>query len=179
MKPKLVIAIVGAKKSGKTTAVQTLINGLTRKGYMVAAAKHIHEQGFTIDTEGKDTWLFAQAGAQIVVAVAPREIATIQKTSTRDQPSSRLLKLLQRNCGNTDILIIEGFSEHFATQPIPKIVAVKTVREIREAVERFKPIIAFAGPSTLEHSDVALPYVDVLKTPESLVAIVEDMLRKV
>jgi len=63
-----VIGVVGGKKSGKTTTIEILTRGLTKRGYTVAVAKHISETNFTLDTEGKDTWRFVQAGAKTVVA---------------------------------------------------------------------------------------------------------------
>lgn len=74
-----IIAVVGGKKSGKTTAVEALTRELTKRGYQVAAVKHISEEGFSFDTEGKDTWRFAQAGAKTIIAVSPNEVVTIKK----------------------------------------------------------------------------------------------------
>ena len=60
MKP-IVIAVVGSKASGKTTTIEILTKELSRKGYKIAAVKHIPEKNFTIDKKGKDTWRFAKA----------------------------------------------------------------------------------------------------------------------
>ena len=75
------IAVVGTKKSGKTTTTENLIRELTKRGYNVAAIKHIPEPDFTIDTPGKDTWRYAQAGAKTVISVATNETVTIEKTA--------------------------------------------------------------------------------------------------
>ncbi|MCJ7559854.1 molybdopterin-guanine dinucleotide biosynthesis protein B, partial [Candidatus Bathyarchaeota archaeon] len=64
------IAVVGSKKSGKTTTIENLVRELTKKGYKVAAIKHVSEPDFTIDTAGKDTWKFAKAGAKTIISVA-------------------------------------------------------------------------------------------------------------
>jgi len=77
------IAVVGRKNSGKTRVIEILTIELTKRGYKVAAVKHVPKKDFTIDTEGRDTWRFANAGAKIVVAVSPMEIATIEKGDTR------------------------------------------------------------------------------------------------
>ena len=50
----LIVAVFGSKKSGKTIAVETLVNGLTKKD-KVATVKHIPETDFTIDAKGKGT----------------------------------------------------------------------------------------------------------------------------
>jgi molybdopterin-guanine dinucleotide biosynthesis protein MobB len=79
-----IIAVVGSRKSGKTTAVEALVNGLTKKGYKVATVKHIHGIDFTIDTKGKDTWRHTEAGAFITLVVAPNELVFIKKTDTTE-----------------------------------------------------------------------------------------------
>ena len=62
-----IIAVVGSKKSGKTTTIEALTRELVKRGFKVAAVKHVSEPDFTMDTKGKDTWRFAQAGARIVI----------------------------------------------------------------------------------------------------------------
>ena len=100
MKPK-VIAVVGSKKSGKTTTITNLIQELTKRGYKTAAIKHIAEPNFTIDTTGKDTWKFAQAGAKTIITVATNETATIEKTPIEDLSLNALLK----KCKDNNIMI--------------------------------------------------------------------------
>ena len=50
---RVIVAVVGGSNSGKTTAIEAIISGLTKKGYTVASAKRIPEKEFTIDTKGK------------------------------------------------------------------------------------------------------------------------------
>lgn len=175
-KASAVIAVAGSKSSGKTTTAQVIIKGLVEKGYRVAAVKHVHDPQFTIDTKGKDTWLFAKAGAQTVVTVAPKEIATIRKISTEKHELSEILE----ECRDADVTIIEGFRNLvMRRRNIPKIVAVKNRHEIEEASRFYRPIIAFTGPTkTTKHGRLTAPYVDVLKEPARLMAIVEREVQK-
>jgi molybdopterin-guanine dinucleotide biosynthesis protein B len=137
------IAVVGTKKSGKTTTIENLIRELTKRGYNVAAIKHIPERDFTIDTPGKDTWRYAQAGAKTVISVAANEVATIEKVATGKVP---LEKLLKKTRGN-HIVLIEGLKKLIASNKIiPKIVVVNSKIEAAKALETFKPILAFSGP---------------------------------
>jgi len=169
------IAVVGSKSSGKTTTIEVLTKGLTNLGYKVAAVKHIPEHHFTIDTEGKDTWRFAQSGAKTIVSVASKEIATIEKV---DEKNLRLEDILKK-CGGNDIIFFEGFRNLLGKKRnIPKIVVVKSEEEAREATEYFEPILVFAGVSPIEKLDLEIPYVNVLKNPEKIVAVVEDFLKK-
>ena len=64
-----VLAVVGRKKSGKTTTIENLVRKLSKRGINIAVIKHISKPDVTIDTVGKDTWKFAQAGAVKIISV--------------------------------------------------------------------------------------------------------------
>lgn len=72
-----VIQFKGFSKSGKTTVIESLIGYLTDNGSKVTAIKNIHIDSFTIDTPGKNTWKFSQAGADPVVSMAESETAFV------------------------------------------------------------------------------------------------------
>jgi molybdopterin-guanine dinucleotide biosynthesis protein B len=167
-----IIAVVGSKKSGKTTAIEILVQGLTKRGYKVATVKHVPEPDFTIDTEGKDTWRHAKAGASTVISVAPNEIATIRKADTTKYSLEQIVK----NCeDDAEIIILEGFRELIGQNPtVPKIVAVKTAEEVLDASKRFKPILTFVGPIPAEAAKLKIPYVDALKEQKRLVDLVDE-----
>jgi len=166
-----IIAVVGSKKSGKTTAIETLVSGLAKRGYRIATVKHIPEVDFTIDTEGKDTWRHAKAGASNVLSVAPNELATIKKVDTTKYGLGDILRNVE---DDVDITILEGFRRLVEqNSAIPKIVAAKTTNEILEASKRFKPILSFVGPIPTEAAKLNSPYIDVLKDPERLVHLVD------
>jgi molybdopterin-guanine dinucleotide biosynthesis protein B len=174
-KKPTVIAVVGSKSSGKTTVIETLTEELTKRGYKVAAVKHIPEKDFTIDAKGKDTWRFAKAGAKTVVGIAPKELFTIEKAET----SSLSLKDITKRCLGNDIVIIEGFRKLLGgNMKVPKIVTVKSAEEVLEASKTFKPIIAFTGPYAVKEMALNAPYVDVLREKEKIANIVEEIVRK-
>ena len=171
-----IVAVVGSRKSGKTTTIETLVRGLTEKGYKVATVKHIPEADFTIDTKGKDTWTHAQAGANTVVSVAPKEIAVIKKVDTTKYDLEEIIKECQ---DEADIIILEGFSKLTARDlNVPKIVAVKTVDEVHKASNRFKPILTFVGPIPTGTVTLKIPHVDGLKEPQKLINLVDKGLAK-
>ena len=170
-----VIAVVGTKKSGKTTTIENLIRELTNRGYKVAAIKHVPEPDHTIDTPGKDTWRYAQAGAKTIVSAAASEIATIEKTPVE------IVKLdaLIRKCKGNDIVFIEGLKKKVAKRKgIPKIVVAKTMDEAVSALEAYKPILAFSGPYSTENLNFQIPYADAKENLEKLADIVENRLLK-
>jgi molybdopterin-guanine dinucleotide biosynthesis protein MobB len=173
MKKPIVIAVVGSKSSGKTTTIEALTRELTRRGYRIAAVKHVPEPEFTMDTVGKDTWRFAQSGAETIISVASHEIATIEKVKTENFP----LKEILQKCEGFDVVFLEGFRKFVVEQRyIYKIVTVKYIKEALEAAKSFKPILAFVGPCSTENLNLEIPYVDVLKNPEAIADIVEKTL---
>jgi molybdopterin-guanine dinucleotide biosynthesis protein B len=167
---RVLVAVVGSSESGKTTAIEALITGLTKQGYTVASTKRIPEPEFTIDTEGKDTWRHAKAGANTVLSVAPNELAVIKKVDTKNYTLEQFVAELP---DETDIIIIEGFKSLVGEDmTIPKIVATKNDDEISEALDRYKNIIAFIGHIPDQKMETEIPFIDTLKEPEKLVELV-------
>lgn len=168
-----VIAVVGTKKSGKTTTIENLTKELTKRGYNVAAIKHISKPDFTIDTPGKDTWRYAQAGAKTIIA-ATNETTTIEKTTTT--PS---LETLLKECTDNDIVFIEGFKKIVAqNQKIPKIAVVKSKTEAENTLKTYKPIVAFSGTYNTTASYPKTPYANALTNPQKITDIIEKAILK-
>ena len=58
------VGFAGYSGSGKTTLIEQLVRSLKARGLRVAVIKHdVHD--FEMDREGKDSWRFSQAGADI------------------------------------------------------------------------------------------------------------------
>jgi len=176
--PVPIIAVVGSRKSGKTTTVEAITKELTGRNYRVATVKHINEPNFTINPKGKDTWRHAQAGAHITVGVAQKELAIVKKTDTT---KLSLNDITQGIGSNTDIIITEGFRNLVKQdQTIPKIVSVKNRKEIEDATQTFKPILAFTGSiAETETLGLKIPYVDVQKEPKKLAEIIEKRVKPI
>jgi molybdopterin-guanine dinucleotide biosynthesis protein MobB len=166
--------VIGRKHSGKTTAIEALVKGLIKHGYKIATIKHVSQKSFTMDTEGKDTWRHARAGAIITTTVAANEIATIRKGDTSKYEINDIVKPFENR---VDIVIFEGFRKLVKEEKIPKIVAVKNKEEAFEASEQFKPIIAFVGPFSTEKLDLKAPYIDVTKNPDKLTRLVIEKMK--
>jgi molybdopterin-guanine dinucleotide biosynthesis protein B len=169
---RVIVAVVGSSNSGKTTAVEALIRGLTKRGYIVASAKHIPDPEFTIDTEGKDTWRHIKAGASTVLSVAPNELTAIKKLDTTNYS---LEQVIAEFPDEVDIIILEGFKGLVGQNAtIPKLVTVKTVNEITAALERYKNILAFVTPIPDGKVETEIPFIDALKETEKLVRLVNN-----
>ena len=170
-----VIAVVGTKKSGKTTTIENLIRELTKRGYRIAAIKHVPEPDHTIDTSGKDTWRYAQAGARTVISAAAGEIATLEKVPLETVKLSDLIK----KCKGNDIVFIEGLKNKVAKMKnISKIVVAKSMDEVVNAVGTYKPILAFSGSYSTKNLKFESPYANSLENPEQLADIIETKLLK-
>jgi len=126
-----VLAVLGHKNSGKTTVAERIISTLVKRGFKVAAAKHISKKGFSMDKEGKDTWRYSTVGATPVIAVSDREVTVKLKTKADLLSLDWMLRISAEN--GADILIIEGFSFLLLKdRRIGKIICVRSIGEYDE-----------------------------------------------
>ena len=171
---KVIVAVVGSSNSGKTTAVEVLIKGLSEKGYKIGSAKHIPDPEFTIDTKGKDTWKHARAGADTVLSVGQNELAVINRVDTT---KFDLRQIVAEFSDETDIIILEGFKRLVGEDSsIPKLVTVNTVYDVKAAIDGYKNILAFIGLSPNNEMGIGIPFIDAVKEPENLVDLVNQKL---
>lgn len=176
-KKPLLVAFVGTSGSGKTTTMEYLTAQLTNLGFKVGVAKHIHEEGFTIDTEGKDTWRHARAGARIVIGASPNEVAVIKK-KPRGFEFKEIISAL--NNPSIDIGLLEGFSDLTrGIAKLPKIIAAKNTRDFKQTLRRTKPpILAVTGPITRQKfRNAPAPLIDMTSDGFLLTSIIRRLLR--
>jgi molybdopterin-guanine dinucleotide biosynthesis protein B len=108
-----VICFIGPKNSGKTTLLEKVIRELSTAGLRLAAFKHdAHE--FQIDHEGKDSWRFAEAGADKVIISSATKTALVERHAVA--PS--LESLVGRHARDVDLVLVEGYK----ASRFPKIV---------------------------------------------------------
>jgi molybdopterin-guanine dinucleotide biosynthesis protein MobB len=101
-----VVSIVGYSGSGKTTLLEKLIRELERRGYRLAAIKHHHHSGLPFDEAGKDSWRFAQAGADQIVIAGPDRVVHVRTFET--EPTLEQVVALVRD---VDLILVEGFKQ--------------------------------------------------------------------
>ncbi len=65
-----VLAVTGDSGSGKTTLITRLLPELARRGYRVGVIKHMPHM-VPLDTPGKDSYRFWEAGAESVALLTP------------------------------------------------------------------------------------------------------------
>jgi len=146
----LVLAVVGRREAGKTRVIESLVRAFKARGLRVATAKHVPEEEFSLDKPGKDSWRHAEAGADAVTIVAPREVSTIRRLRGRGLTFEDVLAMASEGC---DVLLLEGFKSMVGSRPdVPKVAVVKRPEEAKdiEAEGRLRPILAFVGPGKAE-----------------------------
>ena len=104
-----VFSFIAWSGTGKTTYLEGLIAALHARGLRVAAVKHDAHR-LSLDTEGKDSWRFARAGAETVAVADGEKYAVMHYRPTRLES---LLPQLQ----DADLILVEGWHEE-AGNPI-------------------------------------------------------------
>lgn len=178
----VVVAVVGGKKSGKTWAMEYLITRLSKLGFRVAAVKHIHEEGVTIDTAGKDTWRFAKAGANIVLSASPDELALIRKGKMHYGNLDMLLRYLEGE--ELDYILIEGFHSLVAKRrDVYKIITARDPDDLNRLLIGTEPPILAAtgvvGAAANRSEASSIPIIDLTSNGESLLNIVKALASRV
>ena len=102
----IILGFYGESDSGKTTLVEGLIHKLTEESYHVAAVKKTN-QSVSIDSAGKDTNRYSQAGATLVVFSTQIETAFLDKVKMSEE---EIITNIQ-NLGNFDFIFVEGANE--------------------------------------------------------------------
>jgi molybdopterin-guanine dinucleotide biosynthesis protein B len=101
-----IVAIVGNKKSGKTTVTVGLLAELSARGHLVMSVKHGHH--FRLDREGTDSWRHRhEGGAERVVLAGPDEVAVTGGWGGDGEPSLR--EIVRRYLADAEIVVAEGF----------------------------------------------------------------------
>jgi molybdopterin-guanine dinucleotide biosynthesis protein B len=99
-----IVSVVGRSNTGKTTLLEGLLPALKEVGLRVAVVKHHHHTS-SFDTPGKDTYRFAEAGADLVVGVSPVQVATF----SRETGSDDLDAVIAQHCEGYDLVLTEGY----------------------------------------------------------------------
>ena len=104
-----VVGFAAYSGTGKTTLIEKLLRSLKEKGLRVAVVKH-NAHDFEIDQEGKDSWRFNQAGADVMLISSTRKTALIEQ---RQHSLRENLSMIR----DVDLILVEGYKQ----ENIPKI----------------------------------------------------------
>ena len=169
----LVVAAVGVSGSGKTVTLEYLVAQLSAQGYKIGSIKHIHHKGFTMDKEGTNTWRYAKAGAKVIVAISPEEVAIIKKTEMHLNSLDQMTALLDQE--DLDIVFFEGFHSLIAKRKdVPKIITAVDEKGLDQTLEgTVQPILAIAGIIAQNSNATSFRNIPIIKVPEDGQKLVE------
>ena len=174
------ISFIGYSKSGKTASIEKLISYLHHQNYIVLAFKHIHQDNFSIDTPGKNTWKYSQAGADVVVSQSPDESAILFNRRMDPLLMVKSIKNLiktslksdQRSNDKRIIVIFEGVRDLEGK----KVLCAKNLEEIKSQIN--PSIVAISGSIFSDDSElksakteISVKFVNILENPEGLLKI--------
>lgn len=119
-----VFSIIGYTNSGKTSTLLEVIKELVRRGKTVHTIKAIHIEGFSVETEGKDSWLHREAGATRTA------IRSNVETTIMYQKAMSAKELIP--FFDADYLVLEGFSTE---KKVPKVLCSKNLNDLKEMLD--------------------------------------------
>jgi molybdopterin-guanine dinucleotide biosynthesis protein B len=114
------LAFVGFSGSGKTTLISQVIVQLKLKGYRIGILKH-DAHDFQMDAEGKDTYKYGEAGADLIAISSAAKLNILEKL----QQPLELDEILMRFNG-VDLIIIEGYKQ----ANVQKILVARTLEQL-------------------------------------------------
>jgi molybdopterin-guanine dinucleotide biosynthesis protein B len=141
MEPYVVKFVSTARGRGKTYIASQIVLKLKLKGYIVGVVKH-HAHG-DIDVVNKDSFIYRDAGADIVILSSERGGAIFIPRWVDDL--RRVLSFI-----NTPIVIVEGFK---GSDIGDTIVIAENLKEAEELSKRVKNVIGVV----VKNSDVKKP----------------------
>ena len=112
-----VICIVGNNKTAKVRLMETLIKDLKNRGLSVGALKYHKHGEFEIDIEGKDTWKYANAGADTVAITSSLKFAVIKNINV----PTDIDEICEKYFNDNDIVLADGFTQ----SDKPRIIVVE------------------------------------------------------
>ena len=127
-----VIAFAAFSGTGKTTLIEQLVLRLKAKGLRLAVVKH-DAHHFEVDREGKDSWRFTHAGADMVLLSSP------EATAVMEQRARQLPELLS-GVRDVDLILVEGYKN--AALPQIGICREATGKGLPAAPERYLAIVS-------------------------------------
>jgi len=164
----IIISVIGYSGSGKTHFIQKAIRRLkTELNFEVVVIKNIHQH--QIDDEGKDSYIFTEAGAVYsIIKNKFNENAIFLKKKINIE---ELIRWVIKGPFKIEIIFTEGF-RHLT---YPTILCVKELSEIKTQLnENVKAISGLIAIGKLnQKSEIKLPIVDAEEDFESFLKIFE------
>lgn len=164
--------VAAHSNSGKTTLIEQLIPLLANHGVKCAVIKHVHHD-FDMDTPGKDSYRFREAGArQVIAGSVRRAVLQVETGEGDDYPDlQRLVNMLDQRA--IDLIVVEGFRRY----PFPRIETTLADSAEELVCRDDEDVIAVASKQQL--ADLPVPQLRLDDTPAIADFICEWMKAKV
>jgi molybdopterin-guanine dinucleotide biosynthesis protein MobB len=127
---KYVVGIVGSRNTGKTTTTVNLTNTFADAGYQVAIIKFSHHK-FDLDPSHKDSAVFRNTKAEVIISNTPYETVTFQPTDKRTE----LPVLLDDLSSDINVVFCESYPRNFPS--IPLIFVCDNIDDYYQTKKRF------------------------------------------
>lgn len=137
-----VIAFAAYSGTGKTTLIEKIVINLKKRNLRVAVIKHDGHR-FEIDHEGKDSWRFAHAGADITIISSAEKMAYIEQRELSLQQQIDMVH-------DVDLILVEGYKN--ADLPQIGIARKETGKGFTAEYSRFIALV-----SDYEQLDAKIP----------------------
>lgn len=98
-----IIGFAAYSGTGKTTLIEKLVRSLKAKGLRLAVIKHDGHR-FEIDKEGKDSYRFTKAGADISIITSSEKFALMEQ---REASFEQVVALVR----DVDLILVEGYKQ--------------------------------------------------------------------
>ncbi len=141
-----IICIVGKSKTCKSGLMEGLIKELKSRGLRVGALKYHKHGDFEIDIEGKDTWRYANAGADTVAISSSVKMAVIRKV----KEEMGIDDICNKYFSDSDIVLADGFT----LSDKPRIIVADSEEEV-ELFRRGCSEVAVVGKAGYRLDDIA------------------------
>ena len=153
------IAVIGGKSSGKTSAVEVIVQALKKRKLTSMTIKHVSQSDFSVDKKGTDTWRHWKAGAEIVSTVSNLEKAIMIKTG--GELNFNDFNLWAKN---VDAIVFEGFSYSLLREEkVGKVICLRDKSEKDNYVNNLKgTLIALCSLRVLETDTLRLGIDDTI-----------------
>jgi len=152
------VSIMGWSGSGKTTLIEKLIPLLRGRGLRIGVLKHDGHQ-FDMDREGKDTWRFGQAGAEVVA------ISSEAKAAVLEYRRLELDDMLAR-IHDVDLILVEGYK----SSELPRI-EVHRLANGKPLYEKPENLMALVTDAAIETTTPVFGLEDV----EGVIGLIAEM----
>ena len=146
-----IVCFAAPSGTGKTTLIEGVVRALVARNYRVGVLKSDAHR-LTLDTPGKDSWRFREAGAYAALVVGGDALGLFAATAGR--PS--LVSLVDRYMSDVDIVLGEGFRR----SGLPSI---RVTREGAPSDSDWDPpqnLVAWASDGPVSTSLPVLPIAD-------------------